>query len=128
MQSELPAAAHQLPESLGQSLVVGIEADRPSWQPRELVVTELLAQLGGGHEEVVGVLLEAGAEVNARSRRGMTALMQAAGRGHKGTVVLLLEADADVTLKDAYGWTALTRAKRSCHYGIVDLLEAAAGR
>src|SRR5262245_52475517 len=48
-----------------------------------------------GDTEVVRLLIEAGADVNARNTRGHTVLYCAGGHGHLGTVRLLLGAGAD---------------------------------
>jgi ankyrin repeat protein len=42
-----------------------------------------------GHKEVVELLLESGADVNAKSNIGWTALMLAAFNGHKEIVEIL---------------------------------------
>jgi hypothetical protein len=55
---------------------------------------------------MVQILIEAGANVNARTRSGFTALMVAAGRGHTEVVQKLLEAGADVNAKANNGQTA----------------------
>ena len=52
------------------------------------------------HTEVVKLLLEKGAEVNAKeSTNGVTALMMAANNGHPEVVKLLLEKSANVNVK-----------------------------
>ena len=64
-----------------------------------------------GHTEVVTLLLEHGAEVNAKSRDGGTALHSAAFLGRAETVKLLLEKGADTTLRNNMGSTAIEGAK-----------------
>ena len=66
-----------------------------------------------GHDavEAVQVLLEAGANVNVRNKRGLSTLVYASGLGHTATVQALLAAGADVNApsgKDKY--TALMSA------------------
>jgi ankyrin repeat protein len=58
--------------------------------------------------EVVKVLIEKGADVNARNKHGGTPLMMAIGSLQ--TMRLLLEHGADVNAKDKDNWTALERA------------------
>jgi ankyrin repeat protein len=47
-----------------------------------------------GHAESVGLLLEAGADVNAASPAGDTALLKASEKGHLATIDLLKKAGA----------------------------------
>ena len=64
-----------------------------------------------GHTKVVALLLEHGADVNARSRDGGTALHAAAFLGRAETVKFLLDKGADTTLQDNMGSTAIDGAK-----------------
>ena len=47
-----------------------------------------------GHEEIVKLLIEAGAKLNNKNKEGKTALMIASQRGYKGIVKLLKEAES----------------------------------
>lgn len=53
---------------------------------------------GEGHEEVVKLLLLAGARVNNDGDKGISALQRAANAHHEGVVRLLLEAGSRVSL------------------------------
>ncbi len=64
-----------------------------------------------GYTKIVALLLERGADVNARSRDGGTALHAAAFLGRAETVKLLLEKGANTTLRNNTGSTALEGAK-----------------
>ena len=64
-----------------------------------------------GHTEIVSVLLEHGADVNARSNDGGTALHAAAFLGRSETVKLLLEHGADTTIRHKMGGKAIDGAK-----------------
>ena len=64
-----------------------------------------------GHTKVVALLLEHGADINAKSRDGGTALHAAAFLGRVETVKLLLEKRADTTLRSSMGGTAIDGAK-----------------
>ena len=64
-----------------------------------------------GHTEIVSVLLEHGADVNARSNDGGTALHAAAFLGRAETVKLLLDKGADTTLRHKMGGKAIDSAK-----------------
>ena len=57
------------------------------------------------------LLIERGADVNARTKDGETALTFAAGRGRVDAVRLLLSRNADATLKDTKGNTALSQVE-----------------
>lgn len=61
---------------------------------------------------MVRVLLDAGADVNARNEGGVTALMRAAGSGSLAVVDALLAAGADVNRRDNDGNTALLHSAR----------------
>lgn len=65
-----------------------------------------------GDTEAVRMLLEAGADVNARDRHGTTPLLASIFEGRStGTLRVLLEAVADVNaLQDGDGWTPLHHA------------------
>lgn len=64
-----------------------------------------------GHTEIVELLLEHGADINAKSQDGGTALHAAAFLGRAETVKLLLEKGADTTLRNNMGGTAIDGAK-----------------
>ena len=78
-----------------------------------------------GHTEVVALLLENGADVNAKSRDGGTALHAAAFLGRAETVKLLLEKGADTTLRNNMGGTAIEGAKLNwlITKGIIGMLQ-----
>ena len=64
-----------------------------------------------GHTEIVALLLEHGADINARSKDGGTALHAAAFLGRVETVKFLLDKGADTTLRHKMGGTAIDGAK-----------------
>ena len=64
-----------------------------------------------GHTKVVSVLLEHGANINARSRDGGTALHAAAFLGRVETVKLLLDKGVDTAFRSNMGGTAIEGAK-----------------
>lgn len=75
-----------------------------------------------GFTQIVKLLLEKGADIDAKGESGWTALMNATG--HPDIVKLLLEHGADVNAKNVYGKTALDRAKVRNQSEMIKLLEA----
>jgi ankyrin repeat protein len=68
-----------------------------------------------GHVEIARLLLQNGAEVNAKERNGWTPLHWAAYRGHFDILHLLVENGADLEAKDIHGFRAL-HAANGCIY------------
>ena len=71
---------------------------------------------------MVRLLLNRGADVNAKHQFDQTALQAAACFGREGVVQLLFEMGADVNAKDKTGMTALHFAAWFGHEGVVQLL------
>lgn len=85
----------------------------------------LLLAARASHEEVVGVLVDAGANLNCRAQRrsrGRTALSISGSCGYEGIVKILLESGADPNIPDDHGATPLLRAAESGHNTIIQLL------
>lgn len=72
--------------------------------------TALVNAAMGGFVEIVGMLIAAGARLDAEDRNGNTALIWAADRGHAEVARRLLAAGADTNLQNRQGLTALMRA------------------
>src|SRR5271154_16362 len=77
-----------------------------------------------GHSKVVKLLLEKGAEVDAKDKEwGNTPISRAANNGHSKEVKLLLEKGAEVDAKDNEGGhTRISRAANNGHSKVVKLL------
>jgi ankyrin repeat protein len=89
-------------------------------------VTPLVLAAYRGHTDVVKLLLERGAFVNAQEKRnGLSSLSHAVGRGDRELVAVLLAHGADPALKSADGRTALDRAEANGATDIVALLKRA---
>jgi ankyrin repeat domain-containing protein 17 len=82
----------------------------------------------GGHEDVVRVLLDAGANVEDHNENGHTPLMEAASAGHVQVAKILLEHGAGInTHSNEFKESALTLACYKGHLEMVRfLLEAGA--
>jgi uncharacterized protein len=83
----------------------GADVNKPGWAPLHYAATR-------GHLEVMNILLENHAYIDASSPNGSTPLMMAALYGTPSAVKLLLEAGADPTIKNALGLTAIDFAYR----------------
>ena len=64
-----------------------------------------------GYDRIVDLLIERGADVNARDRLWRRPLHWAATNGHRKVCELLLAAGADVNAKDRHGETPLGAAE-----------------
>jgi ankyrin repeat protein len=92
-----------------------------------LGLTPLIVASERDHQEIVQLLLEKGADTNAKKViNGRTALMCACQWGYLGVVKRILERgrDVDVSAKDKAGMTALMIASRNGYTDIVELLKA----
>lgn len=72
--------------------------------------TPLHESAAGGHEAATQVLLENGADANAKSNNGDTPLSAAASGGHDSVMRLLLRHGAEIDTPDSIGNTALVDA------------------
>ena len=68
------------------------------------------------------ILLDAGVNIDAENRQGLTPLMLAAGEGRLEVVQLLLERNADTGRHDYTGRTALDWAQRNGRQPVVRAL------
>src|SRR5690606_38621580 len=99
-------------DAAGVSAALAAGAD-PDARARPGGRTALMMAADRGFAELIPLLLEAGARIDARSADGWTALMQAAYEGRRQASLRLLAAGADVSLREArYGNTALLIAAR----------------
>lgn len=93
-----------------------LEGEWKNWTPLMLATS-----LSSG--EIVEVLLNSEAEVNAIADGGITALLIAAGNNRQKIVKLLLAHGADPNIKDQTGATPLDYARRAGHEDVVKMLE-----
>jgi hypothetical protein len=94
-------------------LAKGAEVNRPGWTPLHYAAAS-------GSNEIVSMLLEKSAYIDAESPNKTTPIMMAAWEGHILTVKLLLDEGADATLKNELGMTAIDFARHHHHEDIVE--------
>ncbi|KAF7171886.1 hypothetical protein CNMCM6106_006240 [Aspergillus hiratsukae] len=75
-----------------------------------------------GHEQLVKMLLDAGANPCARDIDGRTPLIYAAAYGHVSVSRVLVKAGIDITIPDKFGRTALLSAIGGGNLAIVQML------
>ncbi|MFN0219972.1 MAG: quinoprotein dehydrogenase-associated putative ABC transporter substrate-binding protein [Hyphomicrobium sp.] len=99
---------------------VDSESGKENVTPLMTVATQITAQSSTGRvtqgpapTDLASLLIAKGANVNHRSKEGVTALMVAAGHNNAPMIGLLANAGADPTLKSIEGVTALQIAERA---------------
>ncbi len=85
---------------------------------------ELQLASARGQTDVIGTMLDNGADVNAPNKHGKTPLMLAAGNGRVDTVKLLLSRNAIISARDIDGMTALMMASSSGEAAVAEVLVA----
>jgi uncharacterized protein len=81
------------------------QVNKKGWSPLHYAATN-------GHDDIVKLLLDHSAYVDAGSPNGTTPLMMAARGGHLSTVKLLLDEGADLRVKNQIGMTAVDFANQ----------------
>ncbi|WP_394790345.1 ankyrin repeat domain-containing protein [Rhodoferax sp.] len=113
----LAALAGEL--AICQKLIAkGADVNKTGWTPLHYAATH-------GHLDVMRLLLDNYAYIDAASPNGTTPLMMAAQYGTTDSVKLLLDEGADVTLKNQRGLTALDFAERASRPDAIEALSAA---
>lgn len=111
------AAWKNRPHAVRWLLAHGAQPNRPErqWSPLHYAAF-------AGHQEIVELLLAAGADINARSTNGSTVLMMAVREGHAELARRLLAAGADPSLRNEAEEDALQWAMRHGHYALARAL------
>ena len=89
----------------------------------QMANTALHAALAGRRADVVKILLDAGADVNAKQHGGWTPLHAAAANGDRALVDLLLARGAKPSLANDAGATPASTARERGHAEIADYLD-----
>ena len=84
--------------------------------------TPLMLAALNGQTEIVRFPLSLGANPDAATKWGTTALTRAAQDGQIGVVGALLDHGASVNMEEYDGYTALSRAAMNGHYAVAELL------
>lgn len=95
----------------------GGDVNKPGWTPLHYAATH-------GHLEVLNLLLEEHAYIDAAAPNNTTPLMMAAHYGTPSAVKLLLEAGADPMLKNDLGLNAIDFAVRAQRMESADIISA----
>lgn len=93
------------------------DVNKPGWAPLHYAATN-------GHIQIMQLLLDNHAYIDAASPNGSTPLMMAAMYGNASAVKMLLEAGADPTLKNGIGLTAIDFANRVKKAESVEIIAA----
>ena len=97
------------------------DVNKPGWAPLHYAAT-------GGHLDIMELLLEHYAFIDAQSPNGTTPLMMAAMYGSTESVKLLLDAGADTAMKNQLGMTALDFAVKANRPDAAALIQQAVQR
>lgn len=112
------AALHGQLDMARELIAKGADVNKPGWTPLHYAATR-------GHLEIISLLLDNSAYIDAASPNGTTPLMMAASYGTPAAVKLLLDEGADPTLKNQQGLTAINFAQRANRQDSADVIAAA---
>ena len=110
------AAINGLTEVCQQLIAADADVNKPGWTPLHYAATK-------GHLNIMNLLLDSNAYIDAESPNGTTPLMMAAEYGTPQAVKLLLSSGADPLIKNELGMTALDFATRADRLDAILLLK-----
>lgn len=99
----------------------GADVNKPGWTPLHYAATN-------GHLEIMQLLLDENAYIDAESPNGTTPLMMAAHYGSSAAVKLLVEAGADPNIRNQLGLTAIDFAYRASRTESAEMIAEAIRR
>lgn len=105
-------------EQVRQLIARDADVNKPGWTPLHYAAT-------GGHVDIIALLLDENAYIDAESPNKTTPLMMAAMYGSTAAVRALLEAGADPTLRNQLGLSAVDFAQRGKRPDAAELIAAA---
>ncbi|MEP6970560.1 MAG: ankyrin repeat domain-containing protein, partial [Betaproteobacteria bacterium] len=112
----LAALAGQL--DISKRLIdLGADVNKPGWTPLHYAATR-------GHLDLMRLLLDKNAYIDAASPNGTTPLMMAAFYGTPSAVKLLLEAGADPLLRNQQDLTAIDFAQKANRADSAEIIAA----
>jgi ankyrin repeat protein len=111
------AALHGLTELCQLLIAKDADVNKPGWAPLHYAATH-------GHLDILNLLLDHHAYIDAQSPNGTTPLMMAAQYGTASAVKLLLEAGADPELKNSQGLSALDFSQRANRLDSTEIIAA----
>lgn len=118
-ESPLMMAAFKGLLEISQKLIArDADVNKTGWTPLHYAATH-------GHLEVIALLLDKHAYIDAESPNGSTPLMMAAHYGTPEAVKLLLEAGADPMLKNQQGLNAIDFAQQAKRQDIAEIVAVA---
>jgi ankyrin repeat protein len=108
-------------ETVETLLAAGAPVNAPSRESMKM--NALGSAMAAERTDIARILIDHGADVNAKAENELTPLHTAAARGNMESAMLLLDQGADINAMTADGKTPLAYAEERNHPGMVDFLQ-----